>query len=105
MLYNLRQRRLRLDELQIKIKTLDPCESATYWRYFSNHASVRSCISTLFFASVNICPSPAYTTSSVGTPSVRSACQNSYDCGAGHSASRSPTMTSVGVFTCLINVM
>ena len=40
-----------------------------------------------------------------GTPKVFNACQNSNDCGAGHSPSRSPTTTSVGVFACFINVI
>ena len=54
--------------------------------------------------STNPCPSLGYTTSSVGTCWSRSACQNSNDCGAGHSPSRSPTTTRVGVLRLLDEV-
>ncbi len=44
-------------------------------------------------------------TSSVGTPSVFKACQNSYPWGVGTSESRSPWSTSVGVLTFLMKVI
>ena len=73
--------------------------------YFANHSIARSITSCECSGLTNPCPSFGYTTNSVGTCSSLSACQNSNDCGAGHSPSRSPTTTSVGVFACLMKLI
>ena len=85
-----------------------PCHRRPYERAVSsrsaasgifslNHSSTRSKRSRICLGSWKPCPSPGYSTNSVFTPNVFNACQNSYDCGGGHSASRSPTITKVGV--------
>src|ERR1035438_1132370 len=79
--------------------------SLPYGMYSSNHPSARSSTSFRCSGLTNPCPSLGYTTSSVVFPKSRSACQNSNDCGAGHSPSRSPTTASVGVFTFLMKLI
>src|SRR5205814_10187985 len=72
------------------------------FKYLSNHATIWLIRSAWCLGLMKRWPSPGYTMSWVGTLSAFKACQNSYDCAAGHSASRSPTMMRVGVFTFLM---
>src|SRR5207244_4450644 len=88
-----------MDGMQIETRAYitEPRNYCPAGIYFANQSNARTSTSVRCSGCTKPCPSFGYTTNCVGTCSSRRACQNSNDCGAGHSPSRSPTTASVGV--------